>query len=73
MERRVRSVAPSVFHICQVLLISWYISIIIFIGAAKCDAFLMWTNWVTVKQAVHICWFNGNDIGADKYVSQLGN
>ena len=46
---------------------------IIFIGAAKYDAVLMWTNWVTVIQVVHICWLNGNDIGADNYVSQLGN
>ena len=45
---------------------------IIFIGAAKYDAVLMWTNWVRVIQGVQI-WFNGKDIGAEKYVSQLEN
>ena len=49
------------------------IIIIIFIGAANFEAVLEWTNWVTVIQAVQICWFNGNGIGADKYASQLGN
>ena len=49
------------------------ITIIIFIGAVNFDAVLEWTNWVSVIQAVQICCFNGKDIGADKYVSQLGN
>ena len=47
--------------------------LITLIGAANFDAVLECTNWFTVIQAVQICWFNGNCIGADKYVSQLGN
>ena len=43
------------------------------IRAANFDAVFEWTNWVKVIQAVQICWFNENGIGADKYVSQLGN
>ena len=48
------------------------IFLIIFIGAANFDVVLEWTNWVTVIQAGQICWFNGNGIGADKYVTLLG-
>ena len=49
------------------------INLIIFICTGNLDAVLEWINWVTVIQAVEICWFNGNGIGSDKYVSQLEN
>ena len=53
--------------------LNYYIFLIIVVDAAIFDAVLERTSCVAVIQAVQICWFYGNGIGAIKCVSQLGN